>query len=424
MLFQMFDHILLLAPGGRTVFFGETGPESANVLGYFNNLGASIPADQNPAESIITAVTDKSEGCRDWAQTWLDSQEHTRLMAKISALDSEASSGVLPSGGENSSVSTYALPLFSQVKLLTYRHWIAVWRNGPYNFSRLAKCIVCELFIAITYFMAGPDVAGLQNRMLALLIIVWIIPATAADIQNVWFSKWAIFEARERNGIYDYKALLAALMIVEVPWQIITYTLAFLCTYWTVGSPNTPSAGGFVYFMFLILSFFGTGFSHLMAAVFPNATLAGYANSLFWVALTVFSGTLVPHASMNSFYKPWIFWVDPMRYFLGATVSTVVHNVEAKCNGDDLTYFDPPSLQTCGEYAADFLSQHAGYLVDPQATESCAYCKFNTGDDYSKTLDYYYDDRWRDWAVLLGWTLVNLFGIWLFTWLYRVKLRK
>ncbi|PYH98629.1 hypothetical protein BO71DRAFT_370650 [Aspergillus ellipticus CBS 707.79] len=31
--------------------------------------------------------------------------------------------------------------------------------------------------------------------MLALLIIVWIIPATAADIQNIWFSKWDIFEA-------------------------------------------------------------------------------------------------------------------------------------------------------------------------------------------------------------------------------------
>jgi len=112
MLFQMFDHILLLAPGGRTVFFGETGPESTNVIGYFNNLGASIPLNQNPAESIITTVTDKSAGCRDWAQTWLDSPEHTRLLAKISALDTEASSGAVSSGGGESSGSAYALPLF------------------------------------------------------------------------------------------------------------------------------------------------------------------------------------------------------------------------------------------------------------------------------------------------------------------------
>lgn len=61
------------------------------------------------------------------------------------------------------------------------------------------------------------EFAGVQNRMLALLIIIWIIPATASDIQNVWFSKWAIFEARKRNGVYNYKAPLAVLMIAEDP---------------------------------------------------------------------------------------------------------------------------------------------------------------------------------------------------------------
>lgn len=244
MLFQMFDHILLLAPGGRTVFFGETGLQSGNVINYFKSLGASVPSDQNPAEAIIEAVTANGAEARDWAQTWLDSPEYRRLMDTISSLDQFASSTVDSSKVERASEAAYALPLYSQIVELTSRHWIAVWRSGPYNFSRLTKCIVCELFIAFTYFMADTSVAGLQNRMLALLIIIWIIPATAADIQNVWFSKWAIFEARERNGIYDYKALLAALMIVEVPWQILTYTIAFLCTYWTVGSPNTPAQAG------------------------------------------------------------------------------------------------------------------------------------------------------------------------------------
>jgi ATP-binding cassette subfamily G (WHITE) protein 2 (SNQ2) len=423
MLFQMFDHILLLAPGGRTVFFGETGHQSSNVIDYFNRLGASIPPDENPAESVITAVTEGNVAGRDWPQTWLESPEHARLMDTISTLEQHGS-GVNTRDSNVQSGSAYALPLRSQIFELTYRHWIAVWRNGPYNFSRLAKCIVVELFIAFTYFMAGTNVAGFQNRMLALLIIVWIIPATAADIQNIWFSKWSIFEARERNGIYDYKALLAALMIVEIPWQILAYTLVFLCTYWTTGSPNTPSAAGFVYFMYLLLSLFATGFCQLMAAIFPNATLAGYANSLFWVLLTVFSGALVPHASMNAFYKPWIFWVDPLRYFLGGTVSSVLHGVEANCSPEDLTYFDPPGAQTCARYAQDFLSQHAGYLLNPDATESCAYCKFNVGDDYGQTLDYYYADRWRDWAVLLGFALANLLAIWFFTWLYRSKLRK
>lgn len=119
-----------------------------------------------------------------------------------------------------------------------------------------------------------------------------------------------------------------------------------------------------------------------MATIFSNATLAGYANSLFWVILTVFSGTLVPHAFMNSFCKTWIFSVNPIRYFLGGTVSTVLHGVEAKCKEEELTYFDTPGSQTCAEYQ-DLLSQNAGYLINLEATESCAYCKLNTGDDYA-----------------------------------------
>ena len=115
--------------------------------------------------------------------------------------------------------------------------------------------------------------------------------------------------------------------------------------------------------------------------------------------------------------------MNPIRYFLGGTISTVLHGVKAKCKEEELSYFDTPSSQTCAEYVQDFLSQNAGYLMNPEATESCAYCKFDTGDAYAQTLDYHYADRWRNWAVLIRWTL-NLLAIWLFTWLHRSKLRK
>lgn len=419
----MFDHVLLLAPGGRTVFFGETGPHSRYIIDYFSDHGAEMGASENPAEFIISTITDKASDAKDWPQIWKSSEECFALEQKITNLVQRGQQYPRDTtiGLGN---SKYALTFWDQTVALTFRHWIVVWRNGPYNFSRIFKAIFCELFIAFTYFHAGPDVQGLENYMLAMLIIIWIVPATAGDIQSVWFSKWALFEARERNGIYDYKALLAALTLVEIPWQIVTYTFAYLCIYWTVGYPNSANIAGYIYFMFLLLSLFGTGFCHLMAAIFPNPTLAGYANSLFWVALTVFSGTVVPHGAMNSFYRPWIFWVDPLRYFMGGAVSNVLHGVAAHCKKSDLTIFDPPQNATCMEYAARFLSGNPGYLANPEATSDCAYCRYSTGDDYAAIMDYYYGDRWRDWAVLLGWSLLNILLVWFFTWLYRMKLRK
>lgn len=50
-LFQQFDRLLLLAPGGRTVYFGETGNNCETMLGYFEANGArKCDPKENPAE--------------------------------------------------------------------------------------------------------------------------------------------------------------------------------------------------------------------------------------------------------------------------------------------------------------------------------------------------------------------------------------
>ncbi|RAH67554.1 uncharacterized protein BO66DRAFT_441010 [Aspergillus aculeatinus CBS 121060] len=117
--------------------------------------------------------------------------------------------------------------------------------------------------------------------MLGVLLIIWIIPVNTADLQKIWFGRWAIFEGRERNGVYNYKALLCALILVELPWHFLLYTLVFVCSFWTIGFASSPAIAGFSYFIFLLLSVFGTGFYYLIATFFFTPTIAGYANFLF-----------------------------------------------------------------------------------------------------------------------------------------------
>ncbi|XHG06612.1 hypothetical protein AWENTII_009799 [Aspergillus wentii] len=419
-LFDMFDHVLLLAPGGQTVYFGETGDNSSKVVDYFGRYGAVIGGNVNPAEFILSTVTKKEEGSLDWPTIWNESGERKSLDSTIAELDAKAG---LSGGASTDTVrglqsatshGQYTLPLWAQTVAVTKRHWISVWRDGMYNFGKLAKSIFVQMFVSFSFFKAGTSVQGLQSNMIAILLLAWIIPATCADLQDMWFRKWDIFTAREKNGIYDWKALVTALVLVELPWQLGTYTLIFFISYWTVGFPNETTISGFVYFMWLLLAIFGTSYSQLLAAMFPNATMGGYANSLFWVILMVFSGVLTPHAYLNDFYRPWLFWVDPMRYWFGATVGSVLHGVPVSCKETDLTFFDPPSGQTCGEYARSFLDASVGYLTNGDATADCAYCQYSVGDDYLDTLDYAYSERWWNWAVFLGFCLTNivlLYGI-------------
>jgi ABC-type multidrug transport system permease subunit len=160
-----------------------------------------------------------------------------------------------------------------------------------------------------------------------------------------------------------------------------------------------------------------------MAALFPNATMAGFANALFWMILVMFNGGPIPHSAMNGFYKPWLFWADPLRYYLGGTVATVLNAVQAQCNEGDLAVFDPVPGLTCIEYASVYMESSPGYLVNPTATTSCEYCQYSTGKDYSSTLDYHYSERWWYWAVFLAFALCNILLLFLVTALMRVKLR-
>ncbi|GLB03458.1 hypothetical protein AtubIFM57258_008038 [Aspergillus tubingensis] len=419
-LFDMFDQVLLLAPGGRTVYFGETGENASKVVDYFGRHGATIGSDTNPAEFILSTVTSKNEGSLDWPATWRASAENQALEATITRLNSTIASKetkINPSQlYASSSQNKYALSLLAQTLAVTKRHWISVWRDGMYNFSKIAKSLFISMFIAFSFFHAGYTLQGLQNQMIALLLLSWIIPTTCADLQDLWFRKWAIFTAREQNGIYDWRALLTALIVVEIPWQLFTYTLVYLATYWTVGYPNETPIAGLYYFMWILLGIFGTGYSHLLAALFPSATLGGYANSLFWVILMIVSGVLTPHAYLNDFYRPWLFWIDPMRYFFGASLGSVLHGVAVECSSSDLVVFDAPPGSTCGQYAAAFLGSNPGYIVNPNATAYCSYCPYSVSDEYLNTLDYSYGQRWWNWAVFVGFCCTNFVLVYVVVW--------
>lgn len=63
--------------------------------------------------------------------------------------------------------------------------------------SKMAKSLFVSIFIAFSFFYAGSTLQGLQNQMIALLLLSWIISTFCADLQDIWFRKWATFTARD-----------------------------------------------------------------------------------------------------------------------------------------------------------------------------------------------------------------------------------
>jgi hypothetical protein len=88
-LMQTFDRLILLAKGGRQLYFGKTGPSCKTMTRYFERHGARpCNADENPAEWVfeVTGSIPNSDGPEDWSEIWKNSEEHKAVKSKLSIL--------------------------------------------------------------------------------------------------------------------------------------------------------------------------------------------------------------------------------------------------------------------------------------------------------------------------------------------------
>jgi hypothetical protein len=77
-------------------------------------------------------------------------------------------------------------------------------------------------------------------------------------------------------------------------------------------------------------------------------------------------------------WKYTMYYVSPVTYLIGGTLSAVLADVPVVCAPTEFVMYSPPGGQTCGSYSADFLNTAIGYLVNPNATSNCQYCSLST----------------------------------------------
>lgn len=143
--------------------------------------------------------------------------------------------------------------------------------------------------------------------------------------------------------------------------------------------------------------------------------------------LFLFAGVLNPPSQMPKFWESWMYPLDPFHYFMEGIITTALGPVTISCNNDDFLRFLAPPGQTCGEYAAAFLSYPGvtGYIGNPNATgsELCKYCQFSTGNEFLNTLEWSESHRWRDFGILAGYLAFNVIICLFFVWLFRKQWR-
>lgn len=403
-LFAQFDTLILLAKGGKTVYSGPIGENAQTIKDYFGRYGAPCPADTNPAEHMIDVVSGTSSQGRDWNKVWLESPEHRFFVAEIDTIIADAAAKPL---GTQDDGHEFATPLWEQIRLVTQRNNLSLYRNTDYINNKFALHVGSSLFNAFSFWMIGDTVSDLQMRLFTIFNFIFVAPGVIAQLQPLFIDRRDIYEIREKKSkMYSWIAFVTGLIVSEIPYLCICAVLYFLPWYYTVGFPNNADRAGAFFFVVLFYEFIYTGIGQFVAAYAPNAVFAALVNPVVITVLVSFCGVLVPYAQIQEFWRYWIYYINPFNYLMGSLLVFATQDAPVSCGESEFALFDPPSSNTtCYDYLSSYLKSTLGAgtnLVNPNDTSKCHVCQYTTGSDYLATLNLgEYKDGWRDAGIVV-----------------------
>ncbi|KAJ3138169.1 hypothetical protein HK100_000047 [Physocladia obscura] len=399
MLFREFDRLLLLGRGGKTIYFGELGIECKTMLDYFERTGAEkCDPTANPAEYILDCIgagTAKSASTIDWFQEWKKSPEANHELEAIKTIKQQAVECAAHHTQElersrhrlNHDVSS---PLYS-TGLVVNRMLRAFWRDPAYNVGRITFQIVIALMVGLTFFQCTNTPSGAQNRIFAIFQTSTLGIATMQLVIPVYMDHRAVAFRERSQGAYSASAFSFAITLAEIPFSVFASTAFFLLFYWTVGL-NAASENVFYFFiMFAAFTMFCVSFGQMVASAVPNLEIAAALIPILSSILALFCGVTISYDNMPTFYKRWLYWIDPYHYLIEGLMTNDLGGQALTCDATSFVTVAIPSNATCGAYFEPYLSTPGvpGSLVDTSATGSCVFCPVTVGDNLFDSLGWW-----------------------------------
>ncbi|KAL1594863.1 ATP-binding cassette transporter snq2 [Nothophoma quercina] len=418
-LFEHFDQLLLLKSGGRTVYFGDLGHDSQNLIKYLESNGAKkCKPKENPAEYMLEAIGAGNPDYKgqDWGVVWAKSEENQKLGKEIQDIASKRQSA-----SENSEAKDdrqYAMPYMQQWLAVVHRNFVAIWRDPDYVTGVIMLHIITGLFNGFTFWNLGQSQIDMQSRLFSVFMTLTISPPLIQQLQPRFISIRSIYSSREGNAkIYSWTAWVWGAILSEVPYRIVAGTIYWCCWYFPPAFPRDTYTAASVWLFVMLFEVFYLGFGQAIASFAPNELLASLLVPLFFTFIVSFCGVVVPYAGLPTFWQSWMYWLTPFKYLLEGFLGLLLQGQEIRCDTNELAIFPPPPGQDCQTYAGQFAQQSGGY-VEAQPDGNCGYCQYATGDAFAASFNVFPKYIWRDFGIMWAYILFNFAVVFICTYLY------
>mmetsp|Transcript_24065 Transcript_24065/g.35309 ORF Transcript_24065/g.35309 Transcript_24065/m.35309 type:complete len:399 (-) Transcript_24065:34-1230(-) len=320
----MFDDLLLLKKGGSTVFHGELGEQSQNLIKYFEANGATlILKGENPATWMLTIQEINYD--TDYAQCYLESDNSRELRLQLEEVQVNTNEAK-----KITFESEYASTRGERIKYMNERLRTIYMRSPSYNRSRIFLSIVISFLLgSIFLFDYQPEVmdeqyiSGIFSTIFLSFIVIGILAITS--VLPVMLKIRDVFYRHRAAGMLDDFPVALSLGVAEQPFLLICSTLFSIIFYFTIGlAPNfrkLVAFWGFFTFNWAIYSYFGQLF---MCSV-RGAQTAQILASIFIGINNFFSGLIVRPQFMTGFFQA-TYYMAPGHYVYEGLITTQFHD--------------------------------------------------------------------------------------------------
>ena len=231
----------------------------------------------------------------------------------------------------------------------------------------------------------------------------------------------SLYEVRERpSKAYSWAAFLIANIVVEIPYQILLGILVYGAYYYPIYGIQSSERQGLILLFSIQFFIFASTFAHALIAALPDSATAGNIATLLFSMTLIFNGVMQPPQALPGF---WLFMyrVSPLTYLVDGIAATGMHAKAIVCAPNELSIFNPPAGQICGDYMSAYLTQAPGRLVNPTSTSRCEYCPLSNSDQFLASVAIDWNLRWRNFGIVWAYVVFNIVCAVLFYYMFRVK---
>ena len=105
-------------------------------------------------------------GDRDWAELWRESREFEVTLDEIALIKAEALKREKEEGKTSS--SKFATPFWYQLRVVTRRCFVGLWRSPNYVYTRVFTHAAISLILSFSYLELGQRMRDLEYRLISM----------------------------------------------------------------------------------------------------------------------------------------------------------------------------------------------------------------------------------------------------------------